>query len=144
MKKTNSLKTALLVAGIAAANCLSAQTTGSFDTTITFMGAPRTMSLFVPTTYSPATSYRLIIGLHGLGDNSPNYRNALISGLAWGTNIPNTIFVCPEAFNVNQDYFYPAGDEAIIQASITLARARYNIDTTNIVLQGLLNNILNS
>ena len=112
------------------------QTTGSFDVNITFQGQPRQLSLFVPNNYTPSVSYRLMVCLHGLGDNSVNYRNALINGLNWGTNIPNTIFVCPEAASTTADYFSPTGGEAIIQESIDYARQNYNIDTANIVLQG--------
>ncbi|HTM67055.1 MAG TPA: T9SS type A sorting domain-containing protein [Flavipsychrobacter sp.] len=112
------------------------QTTGSFDINITFQGQPRQLSLFVPNNYNASTPYRLMVCLHGLGDNSVNYRNALINSLSWGTNIPNTIFVCPEAAATTTDYFSPAGGEAIIQESIDYARQNYNIDTTDIVLQG--------
>jgi len=136
MKKIGYLIAAIALQGILLPNIASAQATGSFDSSITFMGAARTLSMYVPATYSVATPYRLIVGLHGLGDNSVSYRNVLIGPLAWDSNIPNTIFICPEAANVNSDYYSPSGDEAIIQASIDFARAHYNIDTTDIVLQG--------
>src|SRR4051812_47149331 len=113
-----------------------AQTTGSFDTSITFMSSSRQLSLYVPTTYNSATKYRLMVCLHGLGDNSANYRNALINSLSWNTAMPNTIFVCPEAETVNSDYYSTAGSEAIIQQSITVAMSRYQIDTANVILQG--------
>ena len=112
------------------------QTTGSYDTTITFMGAPRQLSIYVPTSYNAANKYRLMICLHGLGDTCTNYRNGLISSLGWATNIPNTIFVCPEAANKNADYYSPAGGEAIIPQSIAFAMSLYHIDTTNVILQG--------
>jgi len=136
MKKIGYLIAAIVLPGILLSHSASAQATGSFDSSITFMGAARTLSMYVPTTYSPATPYRLIVGLHGVGDNSVNYRNALIGPLAWASNIPNTIFVCPEAATINTDFYSPAGDEAIIQASIDFAKLHYNIDTTDIVLQG--------
>lgn len=114
----------------------TAQHTGSYDTTVTFMSAPRAVSVYVPTTYDPATAYRLMVCLHGLGDTCSNYRNALMTSLGWATNIPNTIFVCPEAANRNADYFYPAGGEGIIQEAIDFAMETYHIDTANVVLQG--------
>lgn len=114
----------------------SAQTTGSFDTAISFMGVTRPLSLYVPTTYDAHKKYGLMICLHGLGDTCNNYRNALINGLGWGTSMPNTIFVCPEAVTASSDYYTPTGGEGIIQQSIAFAMSRYNIDATNVVLQG--------
>ena len=113
-----------------------AQTTGSFDTTISFMSGTRALSIYVPTGYSPANKYRLMICLHGLGDTCSNYRNGLINSLSWANNIPNTIFVCPEAATTSSDFYSPAGGEAIIAQSIGFAMARYHIDTANVVLQG--------
>jgi pimeloyl-ACP methyl ester carboxylesterase len=130
------LATVLLLLCLNVSNKTVAQSTGSYDTTITFMGSPRAVSMHVPTTYSASTAYKLMICLHGLGDTCYNYRTSLVASLAWGVNMPNTIFVCPEAANRNGDFYYPAGGDAIIQASIDFARATYNIDTTDIVLQG--------
>ncbi len=116
---------------------LSAQTTGSFNQDITFMGASRRLSCFVPTTYNPAVPAKLMIALHGLGDNSTNYRNALVGSLSFGTAVPNTILICPDGgSDPLSDFYTPVGDEAVIQASIDFARSGYNIDTTNIILQG--------
>lgn len=119
-------------------NNTNAQTTGSFDTTITFQTSNRLLSLHVPTTYNSTNSYKLMICLHGLGDNSTNYRNALINSLAWNTNFPNTIFVCPESSTISADYYEPAnsGNENIINECIALAKSKYNIDTNKIFLQG--------
>jgi len=114
----------------------TAQHTGSYDTTVTFMSAPRAVSVYVPTTYSPTTAYRLMVCLHGLGDTCTNYRTALMTSLGWAANIPNTIFVCPEAANRNADYYYPTGGEGIIQKAIDFAMETYHIDTANVVLQG--------
>jgi predicted esterase len=109
--------------------------TGSFDASITFMGKPRSMACYVPTSYDSTKTYRLMICLHGLGDNIDNYRNYLIS-LGWPAQFPNTIFICPEAYVTTADFYQPAGDEAIIQKSIDFARSGYNIDSSNIILQG--------
>lgn len=136
MKHINYLATAMLLLCLNFTQRTAAQTTGSYDTTISFMSSNRALSLYVPTTYSAVTPHRLMICLHGLGDTCTSYRNALISSLAWNTNMPNTIFICPEAFARNADYYYPTGGEDIIQSCIDFARARYNVDTTNIILQG--------
>lgn len=113
-----------------------AQSIGSYDTTITFLSSPRAVSMYVPTTYTPTTAYNLMICLHGLGDTCRDYRNALTGSLGWNTAMPNTIFICPEAATRNSDYFFPAGNEAIIQACIDFTKNTYNIDTNEIVLQG--------
>jgi predicted esterase len=97
----------------------------------------RTISGFVPTGYDSTKSYALIIGLHGLGDNSTNYRNALVSSLNWASVFPNTIILCPDGgSDQGKDFYEPRGDEEIIDATIRYAVQRYHIDTQSIVLQG--------
>ncbi len=116
---------------------IKAQQTGSFNTQIAFMGNTRTLSCYVPTNYNAATKYKLMIGLHGLGDNSTNYRNALINSLNWPTNFPNTIFIFPDGgADQNRDFYSPVGDEAIIDSAIEYAMTTYTIDTNYVVLQG--------
>ena len=114
----------------------TAQNTGSFHTVIQYGGQGRQLSFFVPTTYDASLEYNLIVGLHGLGDESDNYRNALISS-NWDTAFPNTIFVCPDGGNdQNSDFYEPLGDEGVIQAAIDYTVSEYSIDTNEIVLQG--------
>lgn len=117
-------------------SALFAQRTGSYDTTISFMGSNRALSVYVPPSYNPAIKYRLIVGLHGLGDTCTNYRNALMVTMGWGTGLGNTIFVFPEAANRNADFYQPTGGEAIIPQSIAFAMSQYRIDSQNVVLQG--------
>lgn len=130
------LKKFLLLLGLFVSGIASAQTTGSFDTNITFMSAPRKLSLYVPTNYDSATKYRLMICLHGLGDNCANYRSALAGSLGWSTYFPNTIFVCPEAVSTTSDFYSPAGGEQIIEESIKYAQSNYHIDSADVILQG--------
>jgi len=130
------LKKALIISFLFISGIVSAQHTGSYDTSITFMGKPRKVSLYVPSNYNASSKYRLMICLHGLGDNCANYRNALIFSLGWNTYIPNTIFVCPEADTTVVDYYYQPGSEQIIPTCVSLAKSLYSIDTTNIILQG--------
>lgn len=136
MKPQIYLATVLLLLCFSMNKKTSAQTTGSYDTTIAFMSGTRAMSVYVPTTYTAGTPHKLMVCLHGLGDTCTNYRNALIGTLAWNTNMPNTIYVCPEASSRNADYYFPTGAEAIVQASIDYTRSLYNIDTNEIILQG--------
>jgi enterochelin esterase-like enzyme len=138
MKKLTTLfRHSAVLALLLTGNALWAQTTGSFNQDITFMGATRRLSCYVPPGYNPSVPAKLMIGLHGLGDNSSAYRNALINSLGFAAAVPNTILVCPDGgSDPNSDFYVPAGDEAVIEAGIAFARANYNIDTTNIVLQG--------
>jgi predicted esterase len=136
MKLRQSLKKLLLPVAVMASVAASSQSTGSFDDNITFMGASRKLSVYVPTNYSSANQYRLMVCLHGLGDNCSNYRDALILSLDWKTNFPNTIFICPEASATTSDYYQPAGGEQIIEECIKYAKTNYTIDSNDIILQG--------
>lgn len=130
------MRNRLLLFFMLIASVACGQTTGSFDTTLNFMSANRTLSIHVPTNYSSSSPAKLMICLHGLGDNSTNYRNALINSLAWNTHFPNTIFVCPAASTPNSDFYLPAGYEDIVAASVQMIKQVYTIDTTEILLQG--------
>lgn len=135
MKTLSGLFAFILLFG----GCLQsvAQTTGSFNTTIIFGGGDRTLSCYVPTNYQSSNKYRLIVGLHGLGDNSSNYRNALINSLNWPVLFSNTIIVCPDGGDDrNKDFYTPAGDEKVIEAGIKYMTENYSIDTAAIILQG--------
>lgn len=115
----------------------AAQQTGSFNTTITFNGANRDLANFVPTDYNAAQEYKLVIGLHGSGDNAANYRNTLVNVSSFANAFPNTILICPDGgSDLFRDFYQPAGDELVIEEAISYAIANYNIDTHNIVLQG--------
>ncbi|WP_118974228.1 T9SS type A sorting domain-containing protein [Taibaiella koreensis] len=115
----------------------SAQTTGSFNETITFMGASRTLSCYVPPGYDPSVPCALIVGLHGAGDNSTAYRDALVGPLGFPAAVTNTILVCPDGgSDPGKDFYTPAGDEAIIEEAIQFAQTHYAIDANKIVLQG--------
>ena len=115
-----------------------AQKTGSFDETITFNGEQRVISFYVPANYSPDSTYKLMVGLHGSGDNSANYSSTIHNTLKWQTFLPNTIFVYPDGGNdQSRDFYAPSGDEQIINEAINLAKSNYsNIDNDEIILQG--------
>jgi predicted esterase len=115
---------------------LVGQTTGSFDSTITFNGENRTLSCFVPTDYDSSQDYQVLIGLHGLGDTGTNYRNAVINS-DWDDIFAQTIFIFPDGGeDQNSDFYAPAGDEEIIVECINFAKDNYSVDTTAIILQG--------
>lgn len=115
----------------------SGQQTGSFNETITFAGQQRTLSVFVSASYDANVPARLVIGLHGSGDNSSNYRNALVDQLDFEAAMPNTILICPDGGDdLFRDFYAPIGDEAIVDEAIAYARDAYSIDTTEILLQG--------
>lgn len=111
--------------------------TNSFNVTIPFASESRTLSCYVPENYDSTQSYELMICLHGLGDNSINYRNALITSLNWPALFPNTIFICPDGgSDANKDFYAPVGDQEIITASMAYAKDHFSIDTSAIYLQG--------
>lgn len=113
------------------------QKTGSFEETISFNGENRTLACYVPPDYDVNKEYRLIIALHGLGDNASNYRNALINSLKWQTIFTQTIIVCPDGGeDQNSDFHTPSGDEQIIQEAINFASSTYSIDASEMILQG--------
>lgn len=117
----------------------NAQTLGSFNVFVDFQGSQRALALYVPADYDSTKSYRLIIGLHGLGDNANNYRDGLIkTNIDWKKYFPNTIFVFPEAVATTSDFFAPEGSgaEQIIDVSAQYVMDRYNIDQDNVILQG--------
>lgn len=114
-----------------------AQQTGTFNATVPFMGQNRTLSCVVPSNYDPAINYRVIIGLHGLGDNSANYRSALMNSLGWSSIFDTTIFIFPDGGDdANSDFHMPLGDEDIIAECINFVKQNYTIDSTDIILQG--------
>jgi pimeloyl-ACP methyl ester carboxylesterase len=133
---TQLFKNTLLAACLLVCSTSFSQKTGSFDTTITFLGKKRMLSVYVPANYAASKAVGLMICLHGLGDNSANHRNGLVNYLSFAKYNPNTIFVCPEADTTTADFFYPAGGEAIIQKAIDFARKDYTIDSTDIILEG--------
>ena len=124
-----------------AAACLGQQAlgqqTGSFNSSVTFNGSARTLANFVPNTYTAAQPHKLVVALHGMGDAAANYRNALVNSLSFAAAFPNTILICPDGgSDQGRDFYQPAGDELIIEEAINYARTNYNIDTTEIILQG--------
>jgi poly(3-hydroxybutyrate) depolymerase len=110
-------QTLLLLALLAIFSTRSqAQKTGSFTDTVLFNGGDRILSCYVPPAYDSTVKYQLMVCLHGMGDNSNNYRNALISSLNWKTVFPFTIFICPSGgSDANGDFSTPPGDEEIIK-----------------------------
>lgn len=116
-----------------------AQQTGSFNRTVNFGGNPSwTLSYFVPTSYNAANKYKLIIGLHGLGDTPQNYRTYL-AGVSTTASSPvyNSIIVAPYAGgDANTDFWTPVSDTGIITKAIADAMSAYNIDPDYIYLNG--------
>ncbi len=118
-------------------SAMYANQTGSFNVVLQFGGESRTVSCYVPTNYDPATKYDLLIGLHGAGDNSTNYRNALINQAQWNNVFPNTIMIFPDGgSDQSRDFFTPEGDEEFIYKAIELIKENYNINEDDYIIQG--------
>ncbi len=108
------------------------QQTGSFQTTITHNGQPRTLEYFVPIGYNPVNEYPLVVGLHGCtGGANPAFifRNQI----AFLADSINAIVVCPEGLGSGM---MDAPDHTMILASIDSTRSVYNIDTNLVYLTG--------
>src|SRR5665647_2517465 len=113
------MKNKIIIAFLLITISSKAQQIGSFSDTINFMSQDRILSCYVPTNYDTSINYRLMVCLHGLGDNSNNYRNGLINSLNWKTVFTNTIFICPDGgSDANKDFSTPPGDEEIIAKCI--------------------------
>ncbi|TAL62523.1 MAG: T9SS type A sorting domain-containing protein [Bacteroidetes bacterium] len=140
MKNIHSLFRILLVCiGALSAQISFAQTTGSFTRTVNFGGNPSwALCYYVPASYNAANKYKLIIGLHGLGDTPQNYRSYLAGvSTTSGSPVYNSIVVAPYAGgDVNTDFWSPVSDTGIITKSITDALSAYNIDPEYIYLNG--------
>ncbi|MCF8448058.1 MAG: T9SS type A sorting domain-containing protein [Bacteroidia bacterium] len=115
---------------------LNAQT-GSFNVNLNFNGSSRMLSFFVPTDYDSTAKYQLMLCLHGAGDNSNNYRNALINSYKWTNVFANTIFCVPDGgSDPNRDFYQPSGDEDFIDDALLYSQSHFSIDDTKILLQG--------
>lgn len=111
---------------------------GNVEKTVTFMSQSRSLSFYIPDTYNASNPYKLIVSLHGSGDNSVNFRNAIspVSSSA-GSPFYNCIIVCPDGgSDPSRSFQQPAGDEEIIRVARDSARKWYNIDDNSIYLNG--------
>ena len=116
----------------------TASRAGNVEKSVTFMSQSRALSFYIPNSYTPGTAYKLIVSLHGAGDNSVNFRNA-ISAISTNASSPfyNCIIVCPDGgSDASKSFQMPAGDEEIIRVARDSARKWYNIDDNYIYLNG--------
>lgn len=133
MKKTIAIFIGLTLLGFR----VTRAQTGLFSTSINFNGASRALTAYVPTNLDSTKSSKLMICLHGAGDNASNYMNALLNTFHWQDIFQNTIFMCPDGGTDNsRDFYQPKGDQEIIYQTIQYAKKKYNIDSTEIILQG--------
>jgi predicted esterase len=115
---------------------LKAQT-GSFNKDVSFNGETRQLSFYVPANYDSTKQVGLVLCLHGLGDNSSSYRNAIINSLKWHTIFANSILVFPDGgVDANSDFYAPAGDESFIDFTLNFCKNNYNINSNDVILQG--------
>ncbi len=133
MKKSIAIFIGLTLLGL---RVTKAQT-GLFSANINFNGTARTLTGYVPSNLDSTKSSKLMICLHGAGDNSSNYMNALLNTFHWQDIFQNTIFICPDGGSDNsKDFYQPKGDQEIITQSILYAKNKYKVDSSEVVLQG--------
>ncbi len=109
-------------------NLGTAQTTGSFETTVTFNSTNHTLAYYVPTNYNSANSYPLVVALHGCGVSAVTHRNSFVT---WATAL-NAILVCPD----NSSSQMSGATGGLINKAIDNAVGAYSIDTTAVYLSG--------
>ncbi|MDX9790426.1 MAG: T9SS type A sorting domain-containing protein [Candidatus Kapabacteria bacterium] len=137
MKNLYSLLFNFAILSLISFSMSKAQEVGSFDYTFIFNGESRTVSCYVPNDYNSANEYSLLVGLHGAGDNSVNYRNVLINTAQWQNIMPNTIFIFPDGgSDQSKDFYTPQGDESVIDSVINYVKRNYNVNSQQIYLQG--------
>ncbi len=113
------------------------QTSGIYSDSILFNSTQRKLAYYLPINYNSGTKYRLMICLHGMGDNSDEYCDALINIFKWNHIFTNTIFMCPDGGeDYASNFSSPSGDEEIVQTCLNYAKQHFSIDSTNIILQG--------
>lgn len=129
-------KAILLASLLILFSTLNAQT-GSFSVNLKFNGLDRTLACYVPKGYDSTKQYQLMVCLHGLGDNSTNYRNSLINSLKWPELFTNTIFICPDGgTDKNKDFYQPTGDESFITDVLNYGLKKFSIANNKVILQG--------
>ena len=124
-------KITLLLSFLSFSLMVQAQTTGTFTKSISWTNASgaqtRSTRVYVPSTYNSANSYKLIIGLHGLGDNPNNYM-MWMSLFANDPFFGNVIIACPSEGSVNTSWFVSAEDFDIVSGIINDLDARDKMD----------------
>jgi len=96
----------------------------------------RILSVHVPKLTNGAEKYKLFIWLHGLGDNSTNFLNVMVSS-GQLSFLENTIIAAPDGGNDQaSDFYSPEGDEVFIKISEDWVKSNYEVDTNYIYLGG--------
>ena len=115
-------------------NSFAKQKTGLITDSVTVAGKSRTFIYYVPSTYDSTKKYDVMVCLHGLGDKIANYSTN--TATEFEKTFQNTIFIYAETVPKYNDYYYPIGAIDIISSSYQLVNKNYNIDTSQILLQG--------
>ena len=124
--KTTFLTLVLLIS----LSCVYAQTTGSFQTTISFNSSNHTVAYHVPTSYDSTIKYPAVVALHGCGGNAVSYRNSFKSI----SDSLNAILICPDFMGSQMS---GSNGQLIVRAiDSTIIDLNYNIDTTKVYLTG--------
>ena len=128
----------LLAVTLSAVEVSFSQQTGSFTRTVTYNANSRTLCYYVPANYNASNKYKLIVGLHGLGDTPQNFRDYLmVNSQMANTSATDAIVVCyAPAGGANGDFWTPVSDTGMVTKAINDAISAYNIDQSYIILTG--------
>ncbi|MFT4985268.1 MAG: hypothetical protein ACI8U0_000900 [Flavobacteriales bacterium] len=131
MKKLTTVFIAIISLGL-----LQAQTTGSFQESVTFdepdYSFTRILYYYVPSDYDPSISYKLVVGFRGgPNSNAGQFRDQL----TFLSDELGAIILCPE----NSDHFWnnEGLTKQLFQYSFETVSETYNIDSDFIYLTGL-------
>ena len=121
----------------------NAQQTGLSSVPVNFStsGYPnqsRNIFFYVPSTYNASQKYKVLICLHGQGDDPGSYLTAF-SALTTSTIFgPYLILLSPDEGTSHSGFCDPPGeDDGILDVAVAEAKKKYNIDTNYIYLSGL-------
>ena len=117
-----------------------AQQTGLFSGSVSWSNSQgtqtRSTAVYVPSDYNASNYYTLIIGFYGQGDTPMNYiQNPKIMGFATDQYFGDVILVVPDD-GAQESWFYGDEDFGIIKALKDQISSEYNIDPSQVYVQG--------
>jgi predicted esterase len=138
MKRTiTSLALFLFLVGAAFAQQTGLWSESVAFSTASYPGQTRTFVYRVPASYSAANKYKVVIALHGQGDNSTSFLTTMWQVFGQTAVFGNVILMAPSEGTNLSGFTEPVGeDTGILEALVARAKTMYNLDTTKIYISG--------